>query len=186
MDVIVMTVINLANVLSVWFAARNNRLTWLVGFVAVAITAVLFFRNGHYMSFLFNVYSAVVCIFGHFRWQRKTEENDKAICWSRPDKMLALCLLLSVLIFFANHDLSNNPWLDSIGTAVSMVVAYLLVKQDVNAWLLYLASDVIYIYLGVTSGDIEYVVIYVIMMILAIYGTREFVNKYRANEKKVL
>ena len=75
--------------------------------------------------------------------------------------------------------------MDSIGTAVSIVAAYLLVKQDINAWFLYIFSDIIYIYLGITSGDWRYAVIFGVMMMLAIYGTKEFIQKYKANEKRV-
>jgi nicotinamide riboside transporter PnuC len=91
--------------------------------------------------------------------------------------------MLAVLIYMPNAALSQNPILDSIGTAVSIVAAYLLVKQDVNAWFLYLFSDIIYIYLGIESGDWEYTVIFGVMLLLAIYGTKEFIQRYKANEK---
>ena len=178
-------IVNVANVVSVWLAAKNNRLTWGIGFVAVAITAALFFSSDHFMSFAFNTYSAIVCIFGHFRWKSSTQENDKTICWSKPYLPIAISAALAIGIFFIDKDISNNPWLDSIGTAVSIVAAYLLVKQDINAWILYLLSDVIYIYLGIVSGNTEYTIIYGVMMLIAIYGTREFIVKYRRNGKEI-
>jgi nicotinamide mononucleotide transporter PnuC len=101
----------------------------------------------------------------------------------KPYLLIVISLLLAFLIYAINANLSQNPILDSVGTAVSIVAAYLLVKQDVNAWFLYLFSDVIYIYLGITSGDWEYTVIYGVMMLLAMYGTKEFIKKYRRNEK---
>lgn len=176
-------IVNVANILSVWLAAKNNRLTWGIGFVGVAITAVMFFTSGHYMSFAFNAYSAVMCVIGHFRWDGSVQKNDEAIRWMKPYWPVAISLLLSVLIYAVNAGLSQNPVLDSIGTAVSIVAAYLLVKQDVNAWFLYLLSDVIYVYLGVASGDWEYTVIYGVMLLLAIYGTKEFIQKYRRYEE---
>ena len=60
MEVLILIIVNVANILSVWFAAKNNRLTWGVGFIGVAITAVMFFMSGHYMSFAFNAYSAIM------------------------------------------------------------------------------------------------------------------------------
>lgn len=183
MEVLILITVNVANILSVWLAAKNNRLTWSVGFVGVAITAVMFFMSGHYMSFAFNTYSAIMCVIGHFRWNSSVQKNDEAIRWMKPYLLIVISLLLAFLIYAINANLSQNPILDSVGTAVSIVAAYLLVKQDVNAWFLYLFSDVIYIYLGITSGDWEYTVIYGVMMLLAIYGTTEFIEKYRRNEK---
>ena len=183
MEVLILIIVNVANILSVWFAAKNNRLTWSVGFIGVAITAVMFFMSGHYMSFAFNTYSAIMCVRGHFRWNSSVQKNDEAIRWMKPYLLIVISLLLAFLIYAINANLSQNPILDSVGTAVSIVAAYLLVKQDVNAWFLYLFSDVIYIYLRITSGDWEYTVIYGVMMLLAIYGTKEFIEKYRRNEK---
>lgn len=183
MEVLILIIVNVANILSVWFAAKNNRLTWSVGFIGVAITAAMFFMSGHYMSFAFNTYSAIMCVIGHFRWNSSVQKNDEAIRWMKPYLLIVISLLLAFLIYAINANLSQNPVLDSVGTAVSIVAAYLLVKQDVDAWFLYLFSDVIYIYLGITSGDWEYTVIYGVMMLLAIYGTKEFIEKYRRNEK---
>ncbi len=182
-DILILIIVNVANILSVWFAAKNNRLTWSIGFVGVAITAGMFFMSGHYMSFAFNTYSAIMCVIGHFRWNKSIQKNDEAIRWMKPYLPIIITILLSFLIYTINANLSHNPILDSIGTAVSIVAAYLLVKQDVNAWFLYLLSDVIYIYLGITSGDWEYTIIYGVMMILAIYGTKEFIQKYKIHEK---
>lgn len=53
MDILILVIVNTANILSVWYAAKNNRLTWGIGFISVAITACLFMMNGHYMSFVF-------------------------------------------------------------------------------------------------------------------------------------
>ena len=183
MDILILVIVNTANILSVWYAAKNNRLTWGIGFISVAITACLFMMNGHYMSFVFNTYNAIMCIIGHFRWNKSVEKNDKTITWMKPYLPISVCLLLSFFIYIINVELSNNPFLDSVGTAVSIVATYLLVKQDVNAWFLYLLSDVIYVYLGIVSGEWDYSIIYGVMLLLAIYGTIEFIKKYRTNEK---
>lgn len=183
MEILILIIVNVANILSVWLAAKNNRLTWSIGFVGVAITAIMFFMSGHYMSFAFNTYSAIMCVIGHFTWNSSVQRNDESIRWIKPYLPIAISLLLASLIFAINANLSQNPILDSIGTSVSIVATYLLVKQDVNAWFLYLFSDIIYIYLGITSGDWKYTVIYGVMMLLAIYGTIEFIKKYKLNEE---
>lgn len=185
MDILILIIVNVSNVLSVWYAAKNNRLTWAIGFIGVAITAIMFFMSGHYMSFAFNTYSAIMCVIGHFRWNKSIEKNDESIQWMKPYLPILISLVIAALIYLVNAHLSQNPIFDSIGTAVSIVATYLLVKQDVNAWFLYLFSDVIYIYLGFTSGNWEYSVIYGVMMLLAIYGTKEFIQKYKANGKEI-
>ena len=84
MDILILVIVNVANILSVWYAAKNNRLTWGIGFVGVAITAIMFFMSGHYMSFAFNTYSAIMCIVGHMRWNKSVVKNDETIQWIKP------------------------------------------------------------------------------------------------------
>ncbi len=181
-EIIILIITNVACVGSVWFAAKNNRLTWAFGFVEFTIMAAMFLSTHHYMSFAFNAYSALTCVWGHFRWKKDVAENDRTICWGNIYVALLMSLAIGCMLYFFNDNLSDDPWLDSIGTGLSIVAAYLLVKQDINAWILYLISDLIYIGLGIVSSDIEYTIIFAVMLVLGIYGTREFIVKYRRNQ----
>ena len=99
MEILILITVNVANILSVWLAAKNNRLTWGIGFVGVAITAVMFFMSGHYMSFAFNTYSAIMCVIGQFRWNSSVQKNDEAIRWMNPYLLIVISLLLAFLIY---------------------------------------------------------------------------------------
>jgi nicotinamide mononucleotide transporter len=180
MEVLMLILLNIANILSVWFAAKNNRATWSIGFFAACVTAYIFFVNKHYMSFAFNTYSAIMCIYGYFTWNKSNSDNDKNIKWNkRPIYEIIISIILFACIYSFNSTLSLNPILDTICTSLSIVAAYLLVKQDVNAWIIYITTDILYIYLGVISQDWEYIPIYGIMLILAIYGACQYIKKFK-------
>lgn len=180
MEVLILILLSIANILSVWFAAKNNRATWSIGFFAASITAYIFFLNEHYMSFTFNVYSAIMCIYGFFTWNKSNTDNDKNVKWNKfPIYEIIVSVLLFALIYSFNSTLSLNPILDTICTSLSIVATYLLVKQDVNAWIIYVITDILYIYLGIVSQDWEYIPIYGVMLVLAIYGTIQYINKFK-------
>ena len=55
------TIIVIANILSVIYAANNNRQTWFIGLIATILTTIVFFNDKHFMSFLYNLYSSIMC-----------------------------------------------------------------------------------------------------------------------------
>ncbi len=177
-EMITMMVVNIANVVSVWLAARNNRLTWTFGFIAVAITSVLFFMSKHYMSFALNVYFMITSVMGHIRWKKDVSDNDKGIHWGKPYLPILIIILLTFGLYSFNKEISNDPFLDSFATAMSVVAAYLLVRQDILSWIIYLVVDIVYVYLGITSNHLEYTCIYGILLPLALYGTWQFITKW--------
>ncbi len=188
-ETVSMIIVNVANVFSVYLAAKNNRWTWPIGFVAVTLTAILFFMSRHYMSFALNVYFIITCILGYIHWKKDGEENDKGIHWGpRPYVTVAICAVLAVAMYmFLIHaiplispgETSANPVLDSIATAISLVASIQLVRQDITSWILYLVGDIIYVYLGIISDHPEITWIYGLLIPLAAYGLWEFIVKKR-------
>ncbi len=172
-------IINIANVVSVWLAARNRRSTWIFGIIAVTLTAWLFFMSRHYMSFALNIYFMVTSVLGLIRWKSDVSDNDHGIHWGRPWLPLLFITVVTIGLYSFNKEISNDPFLDSFATAMSVVAAYLLVRQDILSWIIYIIVDIVYVYLGIASGYTEYTVIYGIMLPLAIYGTWQFVSKWK-------
>ena len=175
-------IVIVANVVSVYLAARNIRATWLFTFVASVILAFLFFSDGLYMSFAFNSYCAIMSIVGIIRWKRTTQENDETITWSRSAMPHACFVALAVLLITCNTEVSQSPVVDALCTAMSVVATWLLVKKDIWTWFYWVTSDIIYIVFGMQSHDWKYFAIYGTVMLLDMYGGYLFIKKYRQRE----
>ena len=186
MDLLIITtiLISITNIFSVWFAAKNDRSTWSIGFFAAAATAIIFYMNQHFLSFAFNTYSAIICVIGFFKWSKSVEENDANIKFcEKPFIYHGLALTIFFVLAMVNIHISQDSLLDAAGTSLSIVAAYLLVKHDIMAWIMYIISDLIYIVLGILSNNFEYIIIYSILLIIAIYGTYQYIVKYKNNLK---
>lgn len=165
-------IIVLFNIISVVLASKNNRYTWLFGFIAIALTMILFFNNNHFMSFIYNVYNAIMCVIGFFSWNKSPKNNELELKQSNIFKMALYYLPLLIIIWLINIFVlsSSNAMLDSIGSSTAMFGAFLLVRKDINAWLFWMIGDIAYVILSLITNDYSYLVIYSVLFVFAIYS----------------
>ena len=81
---ILTVVIVVAQIATVYLAARGNRWTWILGIVTGLILCYNFLSDRLYMSLAFQVYSIAASIGGVFIWKKKEEDNKRTICWGNP------------------------------------------------------------------------------------------------------
>lgn len=184
MDQIFTILIIIANILTVFLAARGSRWTWIFGVVTGIILCYNFFTGSLYLSFAFQAYSTVAAIVGVFSWKKKSEDNKRTICWGNPvwPLLVVVALTFSVYFFDANVLHSHLPLIDCLIPSLQAVATFLMVRKDVNAWVLYLICDCIYIPLGIISHDYKWLFISACFLITATYGMVSFVKAWKQSK----
>lgn len=172
----------LSNIAMVILAARGSRWTWLLGTITGIILCYNFYTGRLYMSFAFQVYSTLAAIGGMFIWKRSAEENRRAITWGNPLWPLLVVAGLTAAVYFFDALVirSSLPLLDCLITSLQAVATFLMVRKSVNAWVMYLICDAIYIPLGLVSGDYKWLFISACFLASAIYGMVSFVRAWKA------
>ena len=66
MDAILTILITIAQITTVYLAARGNRWTWIFSIATGLILSYNFFTDRHFMSFAFQVYNILTSIGGGF------------------------------------------------------------------------------------------------------------------------
>ena len=164
-------IITIFNIMSVYYAAKNNIMTWVYGFIASFLTILLFCTDKMYMSMAFNAYSAIMCVIGLFNWHGKEDENKEELKRTIPFINFVIFLGLSrLLLIICNCINVNYPIYDALGTSASIIGTYMLLKKDVSCWYFWILVDVLYIIYAIESKNYGYATIYGVMLILAIYG----------------
>ena len=168
------------NILSVYYAAKNNIWTWWYGIGAGLLLGWTLYTDKLYMSFIFNLYSVIMCCIGLYRWDKKNNKdieitndfNDKTSFMNS----LIICMGLFFVIYFLNV-YSDYPVIDSLCTAESFIALYLLVRRRMSSWFFWITSDVLYI-CGIGPYDHKYIFIYGTMFALALYGFVNWLKEY--------
>lgn len=185
MDAILTILITIAQIATVYLAARGNRWTWVFSIVTGLILCYNFFTDQHYMSFAFQVYSLLASIGGVFIWKKKEEDNRRSIRWGNPLwPLLAVAAIAAATYLLDTRVLhSNLPALDCAIFALQAVATFLMVRKDINAWICYLICDAIYIPLGIMGGSYKWLFISACFLATATYGFIVFVKAWRNSKK---
>jgi nicotinamide mononucleotide transporter len=179
MDALLNTIVIIAHVLTVVFAAKTHRWAWLFSLLSCGIMAYFFAYDRLVMSSIYNAYGAIMAIIGFCTWKRSAKENERSIRWTNPFWTLLAVAGLTAIIFLVDRNFSHNPFIDSACTAMNIAATFLLVRKDINAWLLWLITDSLYIVLGITESTPRYILIYGVMLSLAIFGCIQYIKAWR-------
>jgi nicotinamide mononucleotide transporter len=112
---------------------------------------------------------------GWYLWLRGGEGHT-ALCVSRAGARLLLavgacvvaCTALLTYIFVRTHD--SAPFLDALTTVLSLAAQYLLNRKALENWLLWMAADVIYIYLYISRELYLTGVLYFVFLCMCVAG----------------
>lgn len=179
MEAILNTIVIIAHILTVCYAAKTHRWAWLFSLLSCGIMAWFFARDRLFMSSIYNAYGAVMAIIGFCTWSATSKENERAIRWTNPLWTILSVASLTTVIFLVDKNVSHNPFIDSACTAMNIAATFLLVRKDVNAWLLWLVTDSLYMAFGIIDGSLRYTLIYGVMLALAIFGTVQFIQAWK-------
>lgn len=175
-------VATLLGLLSVWFATRENILTWPVGLLNEIGFFYLFFQVSLYAGMLLQLAFFVVTLTGWYYWRYGKKVKDV------QQLPVSICAAIFVVIFFfafvfnlliANLHLilpglitspAAQPFIDSWVAVASLFAVFLLARKYLFSWPLWIMVDLVSIYLFWNQQLYLVAIEYVIFLLMAIYG----------------
>ena len=160
--------ISIFNIASVYFAAKNNRLTWLFGIFAALLTSYVMYDDMMFQC-IFQILTAIFCVYSFIRWKSNSEDNDNDVHLSYfiTTFIIAFGIIPLITIIFWDY-ISND--IDFQLTLICVMATVLLYMKNVVAWVYWIFTDIAFITIGLVNDNFEYVIIYFILLILAFYG----------------
>jgi nicotinamide mononucleotide transporter len=179
--------------LCVYWASRENILTWPSGIVNELFLFVIFFQVQLYANMFLQVIFFFSSIYGWYRWKYGEEE-------SKVTRMRPKGLLFTVLIIIAGtvltgylignihialpeyfKEASAFPYTDSFVMVISIVATILLAKKKFENWALWVINNVVCIVLYYLQGIYFIALEYLVLLFIASYGLYNWYKK-QANE----
>ena len=165
--------ISIFNIASVYFAAKNNRLTWLFGIFAALLTSYVMYDDMMFQG-IFQILTAIFCVYSFIRWKSNSKANDDDVHLSYFTTTFIIAFGIIPLITIMFWDYISND-IDFQLTLICVMATVLLYMKNVASWVYWIFTDIAFITIGIVNDNFEYVIIYFILLILAIYG---FVRNY--------
>ncbi|MEK6970396.1 MAG: nicotinamide riboside transporter PnuC [archaeon] len=186
-------------VLSVWYATRNNVLTWPVGIVGVILYIFLFYQINLYSDFLEQIYFLITSFIGWWLWihPRTKAETDikkglKINTNSTFDNIVVVLAIVAGTILMGEimgnihvylpqffPEPASYPYLDAFTTILSFVATILMAKKRIECWYLWILVDIIGIGLYYVK-DVRFIALeYALFLILASKGLLDWRKEHK-------
>jgi len=186
------------NLWSVWLMTRNRILTWPIGIVAVVVSLLLFWQIRLYADCFEQIYYFFTGFWGWWLWRQSGAPNGGAIGHNtRRQNILTIAVLavLSVVAGWANSNLhlwsprlfpeaASFAYLDAATTVMSFGAQILMARRKIECWPIWIAVDVIGIWLYWQKGVVFYSAQYGLFLILATAGLISWLTQMRAAENQ--
>src|SRR5687767_9276191 len=180
----------ITQVLSVWYARKNNVLVYPIGIIGVLLAAYVYFFMVHpplYADGALNIYYFGMSVYGWYNWVQKSDSTHFTypISWCNRKELgigLGLFFFFWGLLFFVLDRLtdSNTPILDSLVSASAVTAMWWMAKRKIENWLAWIFSNIVAIPLNFYKELMLFTVMYVLFLVLAWMG---FVSWKRQAEK---
>ena len=169
----------LTGALAVWLAVKQSPWTWPAGMANAAVFFVLFWRARLYGDMALQLLFFALCVLGWYRWLFGGAGHTQ-LRVSRLTPRGAIVYATGGVIVtaaFAPYLRSigdASPWLDALTTVMSVEAQYLMTKKVFEHWYVWIAADVVYIWMYAERGLYLTGVLYVIFIGMCVAGLAEW------------
>ncbi len=186
--------VSLLEVISVGFAVvylvlaiRRNPLCWVASFISAALGVIVFAQVQLYMQSALWAFFAGMSVYGWRQWTRDPDldsaQSYEIRTWPVRNHVIALIAVIIVSIGFAqilSLTAQAMPFLDSVVTVASVLTYWMVAKKLLENWIYWFVIDCISIYLFISQDIWLYVGLYVVYLVLVIFGFHKWRTEYLA------
>ena len=174
---------------SVFFSRKENILVYPVGMVSTVIFIYLYIIHGLYADASVNFYYTVMSVIGWIMWSRKkegseilhiTKSNKKE--WIQSIIFFIVCWII-LFVVLKNFTDSTVPQADAFTSAAAFTGMWLMNKKKVENWIWWIITNIASIPLNYYKGLAFTSFQYIVLLVLAIAGLKEWTKKVNQNIK---
>jgi nicotinamide mononucleotide transporter len=176
---------DLTGAASVWWAARQNVLTWPVGIVNSALFLVLFVDAKLYADSVLQVAFVVLGFYGGWRWLRGTEQGDDLPVRRATGREWAILLAVvgvaqaAWTYWLARHTDSPAPFWDASVLVLSLGATWAQAKKLLESWVIWITVDVISVPLYLSRELVPTALLYGIFGVMCVVGLRDWRRSFQ-------
>jgi nicotinamide mononucleotide transporter len=176
--------------------AREHIACWFFAFVSTALFTVVFFEAALSFSMALNIYYMVMAGYGYWQWQQGTTGGSEPALSVQPRPLrfhlwviAAGSIISAVLIGFTSADSANADWLntnwinalDIVMSVFSVLTTVMVAHKVYENWFYWMVINALAVIIYSASGLTVSAGLFVVYILFAIYGWREWRGIVRVN-----
>ena len=183
-----------AGIISVWFSKKENIWVYPSGLINTLFYIYLSFKGGLLGEASVNFYYTIMSIYGWIGWAKKDDNKNIVLQISASNKkewkeQLIFFSVFYLVIYSSLAYLKTNfapeaiPWADAFASASAFTAMWLMTKKKIESWYWWIITNVASIPLYFVKHYVFTSVYYFILLIMAIFGLMEWINRYEKFNK---
>jgi nicotinamide mononucleotide transporter len=192
-----------SGLIAVWLSARAHILSWPIGIINVVLAFFLYYQVQLYPDMFLQIFFLITNVIGWWRWAHpRTGEEDRKkelkVSYMKKTQLLFTIslgiigtLVLGMLASRLHHWFpavfslpSAYPYVDSFITVMSIVATFYMIQKKIECWMIWIAVDVIAIFVYYIKGVKFFSLEYLIFTGLASYGLWNWIKEYKSYPAK--
>jgi nicotinamide mononucleotide transporter len=177
----------LAQIWSVWLARKNNILVFPIGLIGLCLAFYLYFFVADpplYADASLNLYYIIMSFYGWYIWNKKSNDSEVyPISQLNNNEWIVgigiFLLTQSGLYYILTLTNSNTPVMDSTVSSSAVLGMWWMTRRKIENWIAYIISNLVAIPLNFYKGFMLFTLMYILFLLLAIYGYMEWKNKIK-------
>lgn len=178
-----------AGIISVWFSKKENIWVYPSGLINTLFYIYLSFKGGLLGEASVNFYYTIMSIYGWIGWSKKDDNKNIVLQISASNKkewkeQLIFFSVFYLAIYSALAYLKTNfapeaiPWADAFASASAFTAMWLMTKKKIESWYWWIVTNIASIPLYFVKHYVFTSVYYFILLIMAVFGLMEWINRY--------
>ena len=195
----------IASLAYVIFAALGHLLCWPASIVSTVLYTFIFYEFYLWSDSILQLYYLVMAFYGWYCWQLSNKsDNTNLNCnnstnvktkastfitisiWSKAThvKVIILLSVISLVVGYlmATYTPTDFPYLDAATTVFAVFATYLVTQKVLENWLYWIVIDFISIYLYVEKGLMPTAFLFMLYVVIAIFGYFNWLKSYLAEQ----
>jgi nicotinamide mononucleotide transporter len=183
-----------ASLICVWLAVKQNIWTWAWGAIGVACFGPLFYHYQLYSDAGLQIlFFLPIQALGFYMWKYRGDvvEQHDSMRVSYLDTSCYVLVLLGIGVaslvngwYMSTYTDANFPFVDALTTWMSIAAQILMLRKIIQSWYLWIAMDIIAIWVYAQKDLVVVSGLYVVFLVLATMGAIAWTKKYREQESE--
>lgn len=159
-----------------WLCVRQRRFNYPIGAMSTAAYCVLFWQQGLVASAALNAYLTPALLYGWIRWRADADTRPVGHLEARwlPAYLAVAAVAYIGAVAIAASLGGTFAAADSVILVGTLLAQFLLDNKKVETWIVWFAVDVVAIWLYLTSGLAIAGLQYVLFLVTAVLGFRQW------------
>ena len=126
-----------------------------------------------------------MAVYGWVSWRpsQQQQQGGGIVVWPWRRHLAGWCAILILSVasarLLARETHAAWPYLDSLTTWISLLATWMTTRMKLENWLYWIAADAITAFLFAAQGYLKSTALFLAYMVIAIFGFREWLLKYR-------